>query len=68
MKAQDIKAGSKFTMYQGDKIIGGWKATGDAVVAYSQFDQMDLVYVPVRYLDGGDGTRIFEVDSEVPID
>jgi hypothetical protein len=63
VKAQDIKLGMSYTMRDSkNRISGGWKATGDAVVEGNE------VYVPVRYYDGGDGARVFDLDQEVPID
>jgi hypothetical protein len=68
VKAQDIKAGMTYTNREGGKIRGGWKATGDAVVAFSDEDGKDMVFLPVKHYDGGEGARVFELDAEVPID
>lgn len=62
MKAQDIKEGMKYTLRRGDKIVGGWKATGDAVVEGNE------VFVPVKHYDGGEGTRVFDLDMHIPVD
>lgn len=62
MKAEDIKAGMKYTMRRNDRIVGGWKATGDAVVEGNE------VFVPVEFYDGSQGSRVFDLGHEVPMD
>jgi hypothetical protein len=63
MKAQDIKTGDTLTYLNwGRKVMGGWTATGDAVVEGNQ------VYVPAKDFTGSEGTHIFKLDEEVPID
>jgi len=64
MKAQDIKAGMTYTIKAGKHVVGGWKATGDAVVS----DNGVYVYVPVRFYSGEDGAREFDYDYEIPMD
>lgn len=66
MKAQDIKAGTTFTMYQGDKAIGGWTALEDANVV--KVANQDIVRVMVKFKDGGVEPRYFDIDTEVPVD
>ena len=68
MKAQDIKAGMTCTLKEGNRVLGGWKATGDAVVEFDSTVGRNQVFVPVLYYDGGWGTRIFELGTEVPMD
>jgi hypothetical protein len=69
MKAQDIKTGNTYTNRdERGRIHGDWKATGDAVVAWSVEDGKKMVFVPVKHYDGGQGARVFELDTEVPID
>lgn len=61
MKAQDVKAGHKHVERASGKIVGGWKATGDAVV------DGGMVYIPVKYFDGLESaiTRIYNAEVEV---
>jgi hypothetical protein len=62
MQAEGIKAGDRSVMYDDKgRVLSGWTATGDAVVEGND------VYVPVRHLDGGDGTRIFTKGTQVPL-
>lgn len=62
-KAQDIRTGDRYE-YRNERghIIGGWTATGDA-----QPFEVNQVVVPVRYHDGGDGSRVWNVDTDVPV-
>lgn len=62
MKAQDIKAGMTYTIKAGNHIVGGWEATGDAVV------QGRKVFVPVKHYAGQDGALEFKYDYEIPMD
>lgn len=62
MKAQDIKAGMTYTIKVGNELVGGWKATGDAVV------QGRKVFVPVKFYAGPEGAREFDFDYEIPMD
>jgi hypothetical protein len=63
MKAQDIKNGDTQTVRNDrGRITGGWKATGDAVV------KDGIVYVPVQYFDGQDGTQFYGIETDVQVD
>jgi uncharacterized short protein YbdD (DUF466 family) len=68
MQAEGIKAGDKSQTYdERGKVVSGWEATGDAVVTFSEEDGKDMVFVPVRHYDGGEGARVFEVGTNVPL-
>lgn len=62
MKAQDIKTGMTYTIKAGRHLVGGWRATGNAVV------QGRKVIVPVKFYSGEDGAREFDFDHEIPMD
>lgn len=62
MKAQDIKAGMTYTIKAGNMLVGGWRATGDAVV-----DGLK-VFVPVKHYSGQDGAIEFKLNHEIPMD
>ena len=62
MKAQDIKAGMTYTIKAGNQLVGGWRATGDAVVDGRK------VFVPVKRYSGQDGAMEFDFDHEIPMD
>lgn len=70
-KAQDIRTGDHYE-YRNERghIIGGWTATGDAQ-PYAEPEpgevKEDQVVVPVKYHDGGQGARIWIVDTDVPV-
>lgn len=63
MKAQNIKAGMTYTIKAGRHLVGGWRATGDAVVVAGR-----KVVVPVKFYSGEDGAREFDFDHEIPMD
>ena len=68
MQAEGIKAGDKSQTYdERGRVIAGWTATDDAVVAFSEEDGQDMVFVPVKHHDGGDGARVFEIGTNVPL-
>lgn len=62
MMAQEIKAGMTYTIKAGEKLVGGWRATGDAVVKGNK------VLVPVKNYSGEDGAREFDLNHQIPMD
>jgi hypothetical protein len=68
MQAEGIRTGDKSETYDDHgRVIAGWTATGDAVVAFSEEDGKDMVFVPVKHYDGGEGARVFEIGANVPL-
>lgn len=62
MQAQGIRNGDRYDEVNDQgRVIGGWTAIGDAVIENGE------VFVPVRYHDGGDGTRVWDVGQQVPL-
>jgi hypothetical protein len=68
MQAEGIKAGDRHEDYDGrGRVSGGWTATGDAVVAFSDAHGQDMVYVPVTLHSGQEGALAFEVGEQVSL-
>jgi hypothetical protein len=68
MQAEGIRTGDRYDMFNDrGRVTGGWTATGDAVITYDDQIGRDQVYVPVRYHDGGDGVRVWNVGQQVPL-
>lgn len=68
MQAEGIKAGDRYDNRDGEgRIIGGWTATGDAVVEHTAEYGRPMVFVPVKHHDGGEGVRVWTPGQQVPI-
>lgn len=68
MQAEGIKAGDRHDDYDGrGRVSGGWTATGDAVVAFSDAHNQNMVYVPVTAHTGQEGALVFEVGEQVSL-
>lgn len=62
MQAEGIRTGDRYDQLNGQgKVIGGWTATGDAVIEDGK------VRVPVVHHDGGDGVREWDLGTQVPL-
>lgn len=65
MQAEGIREGDRLDVYDDrGRVIGGWTATGNAVVVG---ELSKRVYVPVKYHDGTEGTNHWPVGMQVPI-
>lgn len=68
MQAEGIKAGDRHDEYDDrGRVSGGWTATGDAVVAFSDAHDQDMAYVPVRLHSGQEGALAFEIGEQVSL-
>lgn len=62
MQAEGIRTGDRRDKHNNQgQIVGGWTATGDAVVEGGN------VYIPIRFHDGQDGTLTFSLGTQVPL-
>lgn len=68
MQAEGIRTGDRYDeLNDRGRVTGGWTATGDAVVAFSDAHGQDMVYVPVTTHDGQEGALTFEVGEQVAL-
>lgn len=68
MQAEGLKAGDRHDEYDSrGRVIGGWTVTGDAVVAFSDAHNQNMVYVPVTLHSGQEGALTFEVGEQVSL-
>lgn len=68
MQAEGILAGDRHETFDDrGRVKAGWTATGNAVVGWSDEENKEFVFVPVKHHDGGDGVRVFDIGSNVPL-
>lgn len=68
MQAEGIRKGGRYDeLNDRGRVTGGWTATGDAVVAFSDAHGRDMVYVPVTTHAGQEGALSFEPGEPVPL-
>lgn len=68
MQAEGIRAGDRHDDHDDrGRVTGGWTATGDAVVRFSDAHGQNMVYVPVTTHDGQEGALAFEPGEQVAL-
>lgn len=69
MQAEGIRKGDRFDRIHPTRgrVVGGWTATGDAVVAYDTDYKRNRVFVPVRLHSGEETANVYEIGEQVDL-